>query len=38
LILRHRTLVQELVTRRQALTEEVTEALRIAEGTRDHSA
>ncbi len=31
LILRHRTLVQELVARRQALTEQVAEAVRIAE-------
>jgi 1-acyl-sn-glycerol-3-phosphate acyltransferase len=37
LILRHRTLVQKLVARRQALAEEVTEALRIAKGVRDRS-
>jgi len=38
LILRHRMLVQELVARRQALAEQVIEALRIAEGVADRGA
>jgi glycerol-3-phosphate O-acyltransferase / dihydroxyacetone phosphate acyltransferase len=36
LILRHRTLVQELVARRQVLAEQVAEALRIAEEAREN--